>query len=619
MKNMLDKLHEEGNLKNFNIDQLELLCKEIREFLIKSVSKTGGHLASNLGVVELTVAIHKVFDLPYDKIIFDVGHQSYVHKILTGRDAKFDTLRQFGGISGFPKRSESDYDVFDTGHSSTSVSAALGMARARDIIGDKHNIIALFGDGALTGGEIYEALNDAGHHKTPIILILNDNAMSISKNVGAVSKHLRNIRINRHYFNSKRHISNFLDSIPLLGKPLKSFITKLKTVLIRLIGATLFEELGYKYIGPLNGHDLKTLIDCLEYAKSVRKPLLLHACTQKGKGYSPAEKNPSSYHGVSCFDELDGKLPKLNECYSSQFGKTMLDIAASNSNVVAITCAMPDGTGLIEFSKLYKDRFFDVGIAEEHGVTYAAGMAAAGIIPVIPLYSTFLQRAYDQALHDVCLQNLHVVFPIDRAGIVGADGETHQGIYDLSYLSTMPNMTVLSASSFRQLDDMLRYAVNEHKAPIAIRYPRGNTQSNFAYNGFEIGKPYVHLSGKDVTIITTGRMVATAENVANALSKSNITAELIELPTVYPLNESAVIAAAMKTGFVITLEDNIKSGGFGEHIAETILSHNVSCKFKIFALPQEPIVHGTVKELDEKYGIDYQSITEYIKKELNNG
>ena len=297
----------------------------------------------------------------------------------------------------------------------------------------------------------------------------------------------------------------------------------------------------------------------------------------------------------------------------------MLDIAASNSNVVAITCAMPDGTGLIEFSKLYKDRFFDVGIAEEHGVTYAAGMAAAGMIPVIPLYSTFLQRAYDQALHDVCLQNLHVVFPIDRAGIVGADGETHQGIYDLSYLSTMPNMTVLSASSFRQLDDMLRYAVNEHKAPIAIRYPRGNTQSNFAYNGFEIGKPYVHLSGKDVTIITTGRMVATAENVANALSKSNITAELIELPTVYPLNESAVIAAAMKTGFVITLEDNIKSGGFGEHIAETILSHNISCKFKIFALPQEPIVHGTVKELDEKYGIDYQSITEYIKKELNNG
>lgn len=619
MKNMLDKLHEEGNLKNFNIDQLELLCKEIREFLIKSVSKTGGHLASNLGVVELTVAIHKVFDLPHDKIIFDVGHQSYVHKILTGRDAEFDTLRQFGGISGFPKRSESDYDVFNTGHSSTSVSAALGMARARDIMGDKHNIIALFGDGALTGGEIYEALNDAGHHKTPIILVLNDNAMSISKNVGAVSKHLRNIRINRHYFNSKRHISNFLDSIPLLGKPLKSFITKLKTVLIRLIGATLFEELGYKYIGPLNGHDLKTLIDCLEYAKSVRKPLLLHVCTQKGKGYSPAEKNPSSYHGVSCFDELDGKLPKLNECYSSQFGKTMLDIAASNSNVVAITCAMPDGTGLIEFSKLYKDRFFDVGIAEEHGVTYAAGMAAAGMIPVIPLYSTFLQRAYDQALHDVCLQNLHVVFPIDRAGIVGADGETHQGIYDLSYLSTMPNMTVLSASSFSQLDDMLRYAVNEHKAPIAIRYPRGNTQSNFAYNGFEIGKPYVHLSGKDVTIITTGRMVATAENVANALGKSNITAELIEFPTVYPLNESAVIAAAMKTGFVITLEDNIKSGGFGEHIAETILSHNVSCKFKIFALPQEPIVHGTVKELDEKYGIDYQSITEYIKKELNNG
>ncbi len=619
MNDMISKLHKCGDLKKFNIDELNLLCDEIRAFLVRSVSKTGGHLASNLGVVELTVAIHKVFDLPYDKLIFDVGHQSYVHKILSYRDNKFETLRQFGGISGFPKRSESEYDVFDTGHASTSVSAALGIARARDINGDKYNVIALFGDGALTGGEIYEAINDGGHQKTPVVLILNDNAMSISKNVGAVSKHLRNIRINRHYFNSKRRISEFLDRLPLLGKPVKTFMTKTKSVLLRLLGTTMFEELGYKYIGPINGHNLESLIDCLEYAKSVRKPVLLHVCTQKGKGYSPAEKNPSAFHGVSTFDESDGKLPKFKDCYSSQFGRTMIDIAASNEKVVAITCAMPDGTGLIEYSKIYKDRFFDVGIAEEHGVTFAAGMATAGMIPVIPLYSTFLQRAYDQALHDVCLQNLHVVFPVDRAGVVGADGETHQGVYDLSYLTTMPNMTVLSASSFRQLDDMLRYAVSEHNEPIAIRYPRGNTQSGFDYNGFEIGKAYTHLKGKDVTIITTGRMVVTADKVAKKLSELNISAELVEFPTVSPINESAIIAAAMKTGFVITIEDNIKSGGFGEHIAEILLSHNIACKFKIFAFPQEPIVHGTVEELDKKYGVDSDTISDYIKKEINNG
>lgn len=619
MNSMLDKLHDCGNLKNFTIKELELLCDEIRDFLVANVSKTGGHLASNLGVVELTVAIHKVFNLPYDKLIFDVGHQSYVHKILSGRAEKFETLRQFGGISGFPKRSESEYDVFDTGHSSTSVSAALGIARARDIAGENHNVIALFGDGALTGGEIYEALNDAGHQKTPMVLILNDNAMSISKNVGAVSKHLRNIRINRHYFNSKRHISNFLDMIPVVGKPLKTFITKSKTIVSRVIGTTLFEELGYKYIGPVNGHDLKSLIDCLEYAKTTHKPVLLHACTQKGRGYSPAEKNPSGFHGVGSFNESDGKLPKLSDSYSTQFGKTITDIASVDKRVVAITCAMPEGTGLLEFSKLYKDKFFDVGIAEEHGVTFAAGMASAGMIPVIPIYSTFLQRAYDQLLHDVCLQDFHVVFPIDRAGIVGADGETHQGVYDLSYLSTMPNMTVLSASSFKQLDDMIRYAVSEHNAPIAVRYPRGNTQSSFDYSGFELGKEYIHSVGKDVTIITTGRMLVTAGEVAQILSGHNITAEIVEFPTIYPINESAIISAASKTGFVVTIEDNIKSGGFGEHIAEILLSNNINCKFKIFAFPLEPIVHGTIKELDKKYGLDSDTISEYIKKEIDNG
>ncbi len=604
------------DLKKLNIDQLNELCEAIRSLLIDSVSKTGGHLASNLGVVELTVAIHKVFDLPYDKLIFDVGHQAYVHKILSGRADKMSTLRQYGGISGFPKRSESEFDSFDTGHSSTSVSAALGMARARDILGEKHNIIALFGDGALTGGEIYEAINDAGHLKTPITLILNDNAMSISKNVGAVAKHLRKIRINRMYFESKRKVERFLNKIPVIGRPIKNFIELIKTFFRRLVATTLFEDMGFKYIGPIDGHNLQSLIDCLQYAKSERKPVLLHVCTQKGKGYTPAEKSPSAFHGVGKFSAMDGKLPPLAASYSMQFGKSLIDIAKNNKKVVAVTCAMPDGTGLVEFSSIYKDRFFDVGIAEQHGVTFSAGLAAAGLTPVIPLYSTFLQRAYDQALHDVCLQNLHVVFGIDRAGIVGADGETHQGVYDISYLSTMPHMTVLSPSSFRQLDLMLRYAINEHTSPIAIRYPRGNTETDFNDSEFICGKGYLRQSGNDVSIITTGRMVKRAFEVSDILEKNKINCDITELPTICPMDSKAITATALKTKFVITIEDNIKSGGMGEHIAEILLSENIQCRFNAFAFPNEPIVHGTVDELDRRYGVDADTISQYIIKEL---
>lgn len=620
MDNILNQLKEYNDIKKLNIAELETLCDDIRSFLVDNVSKTGGHLASNLGVVELTVAIHKVFDLPADKLVFDVGHQSYVHKILTGRADKFPTLRQFGGMSGFPKRCESEFDVFDTGHSATSVSAALGMARARDLKNEKYNILALFGDGALTGGEIYEAINDAGHTKTPLILILNDNAMSISRNVGAVSKHLRNIRIHRVYFNSKRRISRVLKKIPLIGKPLHSLIDKIKTVLRHLvIKSTIFEDLGFKYIGPVDGHDLKNVISCLEYAKAINKPTLIHVCTQKGKGYSPAEKNPEIFHGIGSFSAKDGALPNAKDSYSSQFGNSIIDIAKENEKVVAITCAMPEGTGLLEYSKIFKNRFFDVGIAEQHGVTFAAGMATAGLIPVIPLYSTFLQRAYDQALHDVCLQNLHVVFPIDRAGIVGADGETHQGVYDLSYLASMPNMTVLSPSSFKQLDAMLRYAVNEHNSPIAIRYPRGNTQSSYKYEAFKLNSAYTKLSGTDVSIMTTGRMLKRAEEINEILIKNSISAEIIEFPTVYPLNEATIIKSSEKTGFVITIEDNIKSGGFGEHVAQVIVSNNISCKFKTFAFPQVPIVHGTVDELDKKYGLDADTIAKYIIEEKSNG
>lgn len=617
MKTLIDKLQSYENIKELNINELNELCTDIRQFLIESVSQTGGHLASNLGVVELTVAMHKVFDLPKDKIVFDVGHQSYVHKILSGRADKFDSLRQFGGLSGFPKRAESQYDVFDTGHSSTSVSAALGMARARDILGESNNIIALFGDGALTGGEIYEALNDAGQFKTPLILVLNDNAMSISKNVGAISKHLRNLRINRVYFKSKRRVSAFLQSIPLVGKHAYTFLKFLKSLLRhQVINTTLFEDLGFKYIGPVDGHDLSALITCLEYAKTEKKPTLLHVHTQKGKGYLPAEKDPSAFHGVGSFSSDDGTLPCSDENYSSVFGKTLVDIARENDKVTAITCAMPEGTGLSDFRNEFKDRFFDVGIAEQHGVTFAAGMAAAGLTPVIPIYSTFLQRAYDQVLHDVCLQGLHVVFPVDRAGIVGADGETHQGVYDLSYLATMPNMTILAPSSFKQLSSMLCYAVNKHNAPIAIRYPRGNSQTSFEFDDFELNKAYTHQTGTNVSILTSGRMLARAEEVAATLKKQNISVEITEFPTVFPINETAVISSAERTGFIVTIEDNIKSGGMGEHISEILLSHNVPCKFKCFAFPSEPIVHGSTDELDKKYGLDAKAISNYILEEV---
>lgn len=615
MKKILDNIHDSGDVKKLDMRGSKQLCGEIRDFLVENVSKTGGHLASNLGIVEVTVALHRVFDFPSDKIVFDVGHQSYVHKILTGRKDKFDTLRTMGGISGFPKRSESEYDAFDTGHSSTSVSAALGMARARDLEGGSSNIIALFGDGALTGGEIYEALNDAGHTKTPLILILNDNTMSISKNVGAVSRHLRNIRINRLYFRSKQHVSHVLDRIPVIGRLLRGIIERIKTWIRRkVLPTTLFEDLGFKYIGPVNGHDLSKLTACFEYAKAERKPVLIHVKTIKGKGYAPAEKHPELFHGVGKFDALSGEIAPSGETYSSRFGKKLIELAGKNDKLVAITCAMPDGTGLIEFSKTFKDRFFDVGIAEQHGVTFAAGMAAAGMVPVIPLYSTFLQRAFDQALHDVCLQDLHVVFPIDRAGLVGADGETHQGIYDLSYLSSMPNMTILSPSSFEQLDDMLEYAVNIHNGPIAVRYPRGGEQSPYFYDGFEPGRLYVKKTGKDVTILAAGRMVKRAAETENILKCSGIDAEITEVPTVFPLNEPELVASAMKTGFVVTIEDNVLSGGFGEHIAALLLKNDVHCIFRSFGFPSQPIEHGSIDELDKKYGVDAQTIADTITK-----
>lgn len=614
MNSFLEGINSPEDLKKLNIDELNTLCGEIRGFLVNSVSKTGGHLASNLGIVELTVAMHAVFDVPKDKIVFDVGHQSYVHKLLTGRREGFNSLRQFNGMSGFPKRSESDADVFNTGHSSTSVSAALGIARARDLSGDSYNVAAVFGDGALTGGMMYEAMNDAGHSKTPLILVLNDNAMSISKNVGAVARHLRNLRMSRIYFKSKQAVEEFLNKIPLVGKPVASLLQKIKRMVRSIIlPTTMFDDLGFIYIGPVDGHDLSSLISVFENVKTEKKPVLIHVRTKKGKGYAPAENNPQKFHGISAFDPRTGETKKGGETYSSRFGTTLLELAKKNDKVVAITGAMPNGTGISEFPKYFKNRFFDVGIAEQHGVTLAAGLAAAGYVPVIPLYSSFLQRAYDQTLHDVCLQNLHVVFPIDRAGIVGADGETHQGIYDISYLSHMPNMAILSPSTFLELDMMMQYAVNEHNGPIAIRYPRGGEQADAYGAGFKFGQAVTVEQGRDVSIITTGRMVKRAQEICELLKGSKISCEIIALPTIKPLDEAAVIASAMKTKNVVTIEDNVKIGGLGSIISSMLLEKGIECKMKIYAFPDTPITHGSVSELDKLYGLDAETIAKEIE------
>ncbi len=610
MEKLLYKIKSPADLKKLNTDELAALCSEIREFLIDSVSETGGHLASNLGVVELTVALHTVFDVPKDKIVFDVGHQSYVHKLLTGRKDGFKSLRQFGGMSGFPKSSESDADAFNTGHSSTSISAALGIARGRDLSGDKYSVISVFGDGALTGGMMYEAMNDAGHSKTPLILILNDNAMSISKNVGAVSKHLRTLRMSPKYFHSKHVVENILKKIPVIGKLIDTVLRKVKRFFRRLvIPNTMFDDLGFKYIGPVDGHDINSIINCLEYAKGESIPVFIHVQTKKGKGYAHAENNPQKFHGISAFDKKTGETAKGKESYSARFGSTMLKLAKENKKVVAITGAMPNGTGLDDFPKYFKNRFFDVGIAEQHGVTFSAGLAKTGYIPVIPLYSSFLQRAYDQTLHDVCLQNLHVVFPIDRAGIVGADGETHQGVYDISYLSHMPNMTILSPATLDQLEVMLDFAVNKFDAPIAIRYPRGSCEAQNISSDFTLGQAQSIQTGKDITIIATGRMVKRAQEVSAIINKS---AEIITLPTIKPLDEAAIIASAMKTGHVITIEDNVKIGGIGTMIATLLEEKNISCKFKAFAFPDVPITHGSIDELDKLYGLDAKTIAEKI-------
>ena len=612
MYEILDKINSPEDLKKLNKNELILLCSEIRSFLIEKVTKTGGHLASNLGVVELTVALHLVYNFPQDKLIWDVGHQSYVHKILTGRRECFDTLRQLNGISGFPKRAESKYDCFNTGHSSTSVSAALGMARARDLAGDGYCVAALFGDGAMTGGMIYEALNDIGHKKTSIVLILNDNEMSISKNVGALSKYLRRLRQTPGYHKSKRKVERFLDKIPGIGEPTKKLILKMKTAIrTNVIPSTFFDDLGIEYLGPVDGHDIQALKRVLTLARGMETPVLVHVITKKGKGYAPAEINPQDYHGIAPYSKVPQEKKEYKD-YSECAGAALVRLAENNKSIVAITAAMPSGVGLIPFSEKYPERFFDVGIAEEHATTFSAGLAACSFVPVFAVYSSFLQRAYDQILHDVCLQGLHVVFLVDRAGAVGSDGETHHGLYDIAFLSNMPSMTVLSPASFRELEEMLDYAINKHTGPIAIRYPRGNTSIDLA-GSFEPGKCRIIGKPGENVIIACGRTVKTAQDAAKLLNEQGIEVCIAALSTVSPLPDNLLplISTAKR---VITIEDHSISGGIGEKIGSLITQSRYNIKFTPMAYPNEPIVHGTVPELDIKYGLDAKSVyKEFIK------
>jgi 1-deoxy-D-xylulose-5-phosphate synthase len=614
---ILAGINSPKDVKKLNIQQLIDLSGEIREFLIEKVSKTGGHLASNLGVVELTLALHKVFSTPEDKIVWDVGHQSYVHKIITGRRDKFDVLRQLDGISGFPKTSESPHDVFNTGHSSTSISSALGLAKARDIKKENFSVIAVIGDGALTGGMAFEALNDAGRSPNNFIVILNDNEMSISKNVGGLSRYLSKIRTEPFYFKVKEDIDIILNKIPAIGKSAVKALDRAKgSIKYAIMPGMIFEELGFKYLGPIDGHDLNELNRVLSRAKAIKGPVFIHVCTQKGKGYSFAEENPHNFHGVSPFEIETGEvLTDAGQTFSCIFGSKIVELARAEEKLVAITASMPQGTGLEPFSQLFHDRFFDVGIAEQHAVTFAAGLSKGGLKPVFAVYSSFLQRAYDQILHDVAAQNLHVVFAVDRAGIVGEDGETHQGIYDLSFLSHIPNMTILSPCDYTELNQMLEYAVLKHNGPIVIRYPRGRGHEKIIEGPqISLGKGVVIREGSDITIVAIGNMVDTALKAAYELQKHGISSDVINARFVKPLDMNIIINSSKKTKKVVTLEDNSIVGGFGSNVLEMQNLRGINVKTKILGFPDKFIPQGSRNDLMKKYKLDADSIVSEIFK-----
>lgn len=608
MENILEKIDNPEDLKKLNISQKEQLAKEIREKIIDVVSKTGGHLASNLGVVELTIALHSVFCMPQDKIVWDVGHQTYVHKILTGRKEKMETLRTLGGIAGFPKTKESEYDSFNTGHSSTSISVALGMARARDIEKKDNHVIAVIGDGALTGGMALEALNDAGNSKTRLIVILNDNEMSISKNVGGISQFLTKLRTKKFYKKSNNFIRKILEKIPGIGPAIIRIARRIKYSLKQLVLPNMFfEDLGFKYLGPVDGHDIERVEWILKLAKKEQdRPVLVHIITKKGKGYKPAEENPDKFHATSSFDIETGKPKKeKKKDYSEVFGEKIVELADKNEKIVAITAAMADGTGLKGFKEKYPTRFFDVGIAEQHAIGLAAGLAKEGLIPVVPIYSSFYQRAYDQVIHDICLQNLHVVMCADRAGIVGNDGETHQGIFDLSFFNIVPNLTVMAPKDFEELQKMLEYAINDLNSPVAIRYPRGGEAQDVTFDKhekIELGKAEVLQEGTDLTIIAIGKMVAKAIKLARDYEKQGKKVTVINARFLKPFDTQTILKYIQESKNVITIEDNIIEGGLSTKIKELIVENELNdIKVKSYAYPDKFIEHGSVEELENKY------------------
>jgi 1-deoxy-D-xylulose-5-phosphate synthase len=619
---LLDNIKKPNDIKNILPERYDELAQEIREFLINKISVTGGHLGSNLGAVELTMALHLTLDLPKDKIIWDVGHQSYTHKLLTGRQAGFETLRKYGGMSGFPKRKESVCDAFDTGHSSTSISAGLGLVKARDLKGEDFTVCAVIGDGALTGGMAYEALNNAARLDTNYIIILNDNNMSIAENVGGMSKYLRKIRTAEAYKDFKIGLENTLNRIPKYGEHVVDTLKRYKSGIKQLVvPGMFFEDMGITYLGPVDGHDINAMVKMFKEARKIPKCVLVHVITKKGKGYLPAERHPARFHGAEPFD-IETGLPSRGHkkaSYTDIFSTVMTKLGARNENVVAITAAMPDGTGLKRFANMYPDRFFDVGIAEEHAVTFAAGLAAGGLCPIVAIYSSFLQRAYDQVLHDVCIQNLPVIFAIDRAGLVGADGETHQGIFDISYLSSIPNMTVMAPKNKWELSDMIKFAV-KYEGPIAIRYPRGE-----AYDGLEdfrapieAGKSEIIHQGSKVALFALGSMVKTAEQVSEILKGKGIDPTVVNARFAKPVDIDAVRELSKGHELIVTLEENVSNGGFGEHTRELMAEHGIETELMTVAIDDEYVEHGNVELLKKEIGIDAETIANRILERCGN-
>ena len=611
---MLEKINLPEDIKKLSLNEKEELAQEIRNYILEVVSKNGGHLASNLGIVELTLALHTVFNVPEDKIIWDVGHQSYVHKIITGRREELKTLRKFKGIAGFPKTNETESDCFNTGHSSTSISAALGMARALELQGKKNDVIAVIGDGALTGGMALEALNDAGFSDCNITVILNDNEMSISPNTGGLNQFLGKLRTKKLYTRTNKLIKGRITKIPIVGRPTVKIIQQIKRAIKQLvINRMYFEDIGFTYLGPVDGHNMEKLESILKTSKQVKGPVLIHVLTTKGKGYKYAEENPDKFHATGAFDIETGKSikPKVTD-YSKVFGNKLIELAKQNDKIVAITAAMKDGTGLSEFQKQFPKRFFDVGIAEQHAVAMAAGMAKEGLIPVVPIYSSFYQRAYDQVIHDIAMQNLPVIMCVDRAGIVGADGETHQGLLDMAFFKLVPNLTIMAPKDFRELEEMLEFAINLKK-PVVIRYPRGGEDAKIKFekhDKVELGTSETLQEGNDITIIAIGKMVAKAMHLANKIKSENTeenkrSVEVINTRFLKPFDTEKIKKSIEKTKNVITIEDGTCVGGLATTIKELIVDNNIQdVKIKTIAYPDKFIEHGTAEELEKMYGFD---------------